>query len=137
MTWNATQCEQVFSVLHKAANPIDYPWKTLLHTLLTLRTCVYYGSEKAIDYCIELCPVIFKLQDYNSALIKNRRGQPVGGSDYGAPVREEAKVLYQILCSDSEIRKARADARSKANGLLVPSMFWTTPFYHTQQSRSP
>ena len=124
MTWNSGQCEEVFSVLNRSINPIDYPWQTVLHSLLCIRTCVYYGSEKAIDYCIELCPMIFKLQDYNSALVKNRRGQLVGGSDFGATVREEAKILYKILSSDSDIRKARAEARMKTNGLLVPSTFY-------------
>jgi len=42
------------------------------------------------------------------------------GSDFGGPVRQEAKLLYAILSSDSEIRKARSEARAKENGLLVP-----------------
>lgn len=43
MTWNAGQCEQVFSVLNKAVDPVEYPWTTLLNALLALKTCVYFG----------------------------------------------------------------------------------------------
>ena len=51
---------------------------------------------------IELCPTVYKLQDYNSALQKNSRGVPRGGQDYGAPIREEARNLYSILQNDDE-----------------------------------
>lgn len=120
MTWNITTCEDVYSVLNKSLNPSEYSWKAILHTLLCLRTIVFYGSEIAIDMAITLCPFIYKLQDYNSALVKNKLGFPVGGTDFGGPVRQEAKTLYNILSNDNEIRKARKDARDKQNGLLVP-----------------
>ena len=120
LTWNINTAEEVFSVLNKSLNPSEVSWKVLLNTLLCLRTIVFYGSEKAIDLTIELCPFIYKLQDYNSALVKNKLGFPVGGSDFGGPVREESKLLYKILVTDSEIRKARSDARAKQGGLLVP-----------------
>jgi len=119
-TWNMVQSQQVFQVLNKSITPGDYGWKAIYHSLLALRTIVYYGSEIAIDAVIELAPFVYKLQDYNSALVKNKLGFPTGGTDYGGPVRQEAKALYNILVSDSEIRKVRADARAKQGGDLVP-----------------
>ena len=74
-TWNIGTCKEVFNVINKVLNPIEYNWKPLLNALLALRTIIYYGSEKAIDLAIELCPVVYKLQDYNSALQKNSRGE--------------------------------------------------------------
>lgn len=119
-TWNSGQSQQVFLVLNKSITPGDYSWKAIYQSLLALRTIVYFGSEIAIDAVIELAPFIYKLQDYNSALVKNKLGFPTGGTDYGAPVRQEAKALYAILVSDSEIRKVRAEAKAKTGGDLVP-----------------
>ena len=47
-------------------------------------------------------------------------GVPRGGQDYGAPIREEAQLLYNILQDDNEIRNARDKARGQNGDMLVP-----------------
>jgi hypothetical protein len=101
-------------------NPEKYPWQTLHKAVLLLRTITLYGSEVAIDSCINLFRTIDKLQVYNSALVKQGGFFAVGGTDYGSPVREEAKTLCDILISDESIRLARQAARETTPDSLVP-----------------
>mmetsp|Transcript_20916 Transcript_20916/g.30119 ORF Transcript_20916/g.30119 Transcript_20916/m.30119 type:complete len:379 (+) Transcript_20916:42-1178(+) len=119
LTYNSAQCERIFSMLEKSLVPEHNPWQTLYKAVLLLHTIVLYGSEKAVDCAINICHLIHKLQDYNSALVKKPSFLfSSGGRDYGAPVRESARRVESILRSDDEIRQARAQARD--DNSLVP-----------------
>lgn len=107
-------------MLEQSLNPEKYPWQTLHKAILLLRTITTYGSEIAIDACIQLYRTVDKLQAYNSALVKQGGFFAVGGTDYGAPVRQAAKALCDILVSDDHIRQARQEAREAAPDSLVP-----------------
>eukprot|EP01035_Chromulina_nebulosa_P019264 gene19264-25119_t len=107
-------------MLEKAIDPTDNPWYTIHRALLVLRTIVLFGSEKAIDSSIQITRFVYMLQDYNSALVKKSRfSLTSGGTDYGAPVRAEAKILVSILSTDESIRNARMKAR-EGQASLVP-----------------
>ena len=105
-------------LLEKSLNPEKYPWQTLHKAVLLLHTITLYGSEIAIDYCIQLFRTIDKLKIYNSATVKLGGLFASGGTDYGAPVREAAKELVNMLETDENIRQARQAARSE--DILVP-----------------
>jgi len=117
LTYNSTSCQKIFVLIEKGLTPNENPWKTIYKTLLLLHTIVLYGSELAIDKAIGLCRFVNPLLNYNSALVK--RGYfSGGGTDYGAPVRQEAKVLDAILLTDESIRQARRDARNGQDSLV-------------------
>lgn len=124
-------CLQCFSLLEKALDPLEYPWKTLHKAVLLLHTIVLFGSERAIDKAIELYRYIDKLQTYNSALAQ-RSLFSTGGTDYGAPVRQAAQTLVPILHNDDEIRAARSKARG-GEDILVPM----GDFYVEQRYEAP
>lgn len=117
MTYNSQSCERIFSVLEKAIEPVNNPWKTIYKALLLLHTIVLYGSELAIDKSINLCKFVHPLQQYNSALVKKGIFSS-GGTDYGAPVRAEATTVTTILMKDENIRQARYEARAGQNTLV-------------------
>jgi len=120
LTYNAASSDRIFAMLEKAIVPTDNPWYTIHRALLVLRTIVLYGSEKAIDSSIQITRYVYMLQDYNSALVKKSRfSLTSGGTDYGAPVRAEAKILVSILSTDESIRNARIKAR-EGQASLVP-----------------
>ena len=49
----------------------------------------------AVDMSVELSSFVFKLQQYNTALLaRNKYGGVSGGTDYGGPVREEVIIFY-------------------------------------------
>jgi len=102
--------------------PDDYPWKSIFKALLLLRTIVLYGSELSIDMAIDVCPMVYRLRDYNTALISRTKfGGIPGGTDYGAPVRQEVNILFPILSSDQNIRNARNEAKINAGeNVLIP-----------------
>lgn len=110
LTYNSNTCQRIFSVIDKALNAQDNPWKTICKALRMLHTIILYGSEIAIDLAIKLCPFVSLLRTYNSALVK-KSVFSFGGTDYGKPVREEAEAIYNILLDDAHIRAARAAAR--------------------------
>jgi len=118
LTWNSGQCDNIFKLLEKSLNPEKYPWQTLHKAVLLLHTITIYGSEIAIDACIQLFRAIDKLQDYNSALAKQGGFFVAGGTDYGAPVRDAAKTLCAILVNDENIRRARQEARQDTDSLV-------------------
>lgn len=107
-----------FRLLETSLNPEKYPWQTLHKSILLLHTITTFGSEIAIDACIQLFRTIDKLQGYNSALVKQGGFFAVGGKDYGAPVREAAKTLVGILVNDENIRQARLNATQAAESLV-------------------
>jgi hypothetical protein len=113
-------CIRTCSLLEKSLNPEKYPWHTLHKAVLLLHTITLYGSEVAIDGCIQLFRSIDKLQDYNSALVKQGGFFAVGGTDYGAPVRDAAKELCAILINDDNIRRVRQEAQGTGAESLVP-----------------
>lgn len=100
-------------IIEKALEPKESTWTTLFNCVLLVHTILLFGSETAVDKILNINRFIKPLQTYNSALVKGR------GTDYGAPVREEAKVLLKLLTSDSTIRSARQNSRKEA-GVLVP-----------------
>jgi hypothetical protein len=116
-TYNATTCQKIFVMIEKTLPPSDNPWKTIYKGLLLLHTIVLFGPELAIDKAIELSRFILPLTTYNSALARKAYFSS-GGTDYGAPVRAEAKMLEDVLRTDETIRKARADARAGQNSLV-------------------
>ena len=103
---------QSHSIIEHVIEPRT-PWKVLHHALLLLRTIVLFGSEQAVDKAFSLSRFLFALQSYNSAL------EAGGGTDYGGPIRKEAKELTKLLKSDSSVRAARKEAREQG-GVLVP-----------------
>jgi hypothetical protein len=106
------------SLLEQSLNPEKYPWQTLHKAVLLLHTITLFGSEIAIDACIQLFRAIDKLQGYNSALVKQGGFFVAGGTDFGAPVRDAAKALVAILASDDNIRQARQTATAAADSLV-------------------
>lgn len=118
LTWNLNQSQKVFSFLTKSLDPEKYPWQTLHKSLLLLHTIILYGSEAAIDSCIQMFRAVDKLTSYNSALVKQRGLFSAGGTDYGAPVREEARIVCEILVNDDNIREARRSAHESADSLV-------------------
>lgn len=107
-----------FSLLEKALIPENNPWQTLYKAVLVLHTIVIYGSEQSVDKSIGLCDAVYKLQTYNSALVKKSIFSFSGGTDYGAPVRHAAKAIHTILFSDDEIRRARSVAHEDSDSLV-------------------
>jgi hypothetical protein len=103
----------------QSLNPQEYPWKSLHKALLVLKSLICYGSELAVDKIISLTPNIEQLSDYNSVTTPKSYLFPVAGMDYGAPVRELAKELSNILKDDNEIRKTRNAARGNGE-LFIP-----------------
>ena len=116
-TYNSNSCVKIFNMIEKGLTPTENPWKTIYKTLLLLHTIVLFGSELAIDKAILLCRFVAPLGTYNSALVK-KGFFGSGGTDYGAPVRAEAKVVDAILLTDDSIRKARAAAREGQDSLV-------------------
>ena len=106
-------------MIEVSLNPQSYPWYTINKALLLLHTIVLYGSEKAVDMCIQLYRVIEKLQNYNSVTFSMSSYIFGGGTDYGQPVRNLAKQLASILVKDENIRDSRAAAR-EGSDCLVP-----------------
>lgn len=122
LTYNSDSCERMFALIERALEPTENKWNNIHRALLLLHTIVLYGSELAVDMSIKMARYVNKLVDYNSATVR-RKGflTTVGGSDYGAPVRMVARQLNPILLTDSEIRKARKEARDAAGGnSMVP-----------------
>lgn len=117
-TYNSEACKRIFAVLEKTLSPTENPWKTIHKALLILHTIVLYGSELAVDKSIQLCRFVYPLIQYNSALVKKSWFSGGGGTDYGVPVRQEAKVLNDILVTDDGIRNARAAARAGQESLV-------------------
>ena len=117
-TYNAVTCQKLFNMIEKALTPSENPWKTIYKALLLLHTIVLYGSELAIDKSIDICRFVRPLGVYNSALAKRGLFSGGGGTDYGAPVRMEAKIVDEILLTDASIRKARSDAREGQDSLV-------------------
>ena len=114
-----------FRILEKSVSPENNPWQTLFKSVLLVHTIVLYGSEKAVDAAIAMCPAIYKLREYNSALIR-RSIFSQSKYDNGLPVRRAADTLYTVLMSDDGIRNARMEAREGQNtlvplGTAVPS----------------
>jgi len=123
LTYNMGTCTRIFEVLKKAIIIADNPWKTLLKAVNMLHTIVLYGSELSIDFAVKLCPIVYSLTDYNSALVKRSVFSFGGGgvgTDYGGPVREQAIKLYDILSCDANIRMARAQARDGGGSWAIP-----------------
>lgn len=125
LTYNMGTCTRIFEVLNKAIVIADNPWKTLLKAVTLLRTIILYGSELSIDFAIKLCPTVYALTDYNSALVKRTSslfsfGGGGVGTDYGGPVREQARIVYDILSCDANIRENRAKARDGTGSWAIP-----------------
>ena len=120
LTWNIQSCKRIFNILSQSLVPADFSWQTLFNALLILHTVVLYGSEHSVDLASDLRVTVNGLQSYNSALVK--RGlffsSPAGGTDFGAPVRMQAKLLTTILANDASIRKARIEAREGETSLV-------------------
>lgn len=117
LTWNSQSCDNIFRLLENAISPTEAPWKTIYKALLVVHTILLYGSELAVDRCINMCKFIHPLRQYNSALARKSMFSS-GGTDYGAPVRTTAITLSDILMQDANIRKVRAEM--KQENTLVP-----------------
>jgi hypothetical protein len=119
LTWNSQSCSRIFALLEKAIIPTENPWKVMYKALLLIHTCLLYGSELAVDKCINCCKYIYPLQDYNSAMVKRGFFSSAGtGTDYGAPVRAASTQLVSILGKDEHIRQARSEARAGHDSLI-------------------
>lgn len=118
LTYNMQSCERLFAMVEKAIEPQNNPWKTIYKALLLIHTFTLYGSELAVDKCVNLCKYVHPLQTYNSALVKKGWFSSTGGTDYGAPVRATASLVTKILMNDPDIRKARQEARQGQNTLV-------------------
>ena len=104
----------LFSLLLKALNAQEFPWKTLYKALMVYNTIVLFGSEIAVDSAVSNSRLVLNLSNYNSAMVSSTSFiRSAGGTDYGAPVRMQAAQLLSILETDASIRKARADAPSE------------------------
>jgi hypothetical protein len=117
LTYNIKSCDNIFIYIEKGLSITECTWKTIYKSLLLLHTIILYGSEIAIDKSILLTRYLPSLIIYNSALIK--KGYLVsGGIDMGAPVRNAAKELDNILKNDNTIRQARYNARINSDSLV-------------------
>lgn len=117
LTWNSQSCDNIFRLLENAISPTEAPWKTIYKALLVVHTILLYGSELAVDRCIDMCKFIHPLRQYNSALARKSLFSS-GGTDFGAPVRATAVKLTDILMQDANIRQARAEVKDATT--LVP-----------------
>lgn len=120
LTYNADSCDRMFALIERALSPTENAWKSIHKALLLLHTIVLYGSELAVDRSIKIAWCVNNLVEYNSATVK-RKGflTKTGGTDYGAPVRIQARLLNPILLTDEAIRRARKESR-EAGGSMVP-----------------
>ena len=117
LTYNIKSCDNIFIYIEKGLSITECTWRTIHKSLLLLHTIILYGSEIAIDKSILLSRYLPSLIIYNSALIK--KGYLVsGGTDMGAPVRNAAKQLDNILKNDNTIRQARYNARINSDSLV-------------------
>lgn len=117
LTYNIKSCDNIFIYIEKGLSVSECTWRTIYKSLLLLHTIILYGSEIAIDKSILLSRYLPSLIIYNSALIK--KGYLVsGGTDMGAPVRNAAKQLDNILKNDNTIRQARYNARINSDSLV-------------------
>lgn len=117
LTYNIKSCDNIFIYIEKGLSITECTWRTIYKSLLLLHTIILYGSEIAIDKSIVLTRYLPSLIIYNSALIK--KGYLVsGGMDMGAPVRNAAKELDNILKNDNTIRQARYNARINSDSLV-------------------
>ena len=126
LTYSEATCNEIMSLIASGLTPSD-DWVTLQKSLLLLRTIVLHGSEIAVDRAIQFSPDVYTLQTYNSALAPRRSSISYfsssskggsGGTDFGAPVRKEAVLLFKLLNDDNEIRSGRAGARSSETLVL-------------------
>jgi len=120
LTFNSVQSDKIFRMLEQCINPREFPWKTLHKTLLVVKTIVVFGSEYAVDSCLNFHKegYIKRLVDYNS-VISSSSFFYSAGIDYGAPVREVARELMDILSTDENIREARKKSRG-SDDILIP-----------------
>jgi hypothetical protein len=118
LTYNSAACDKIFAILEKTLQPVDNPWKTIYKSLLIFHSILCFGSEKAVDQSIQMSRYVYALRDYNSALVKKGLFSVSGGTDYGAPVRAEARIILDILQTDETIRQARSQARQGADSLV-------------------
>lgn len=117
LTYNIKTCDNIFIYIEKGISITECTWRTIYKSLLLLHTIILYGSEIAIDKSILLTRYLPSLIIYNSALVK--KGYLVsGGTDMGAPVRNAAKQLDNILKNDNTIRQARYNARINSDSLV-------------------
>lgn len=123
-SYNGIICTKIFAILEKAIDPTENSWRNIHKALLIIFTITQFGSEFAIDRCVDLCKYVHPLQEYNSATVKRSSifgfSGGSGGTDYGAPVRAVAKELAAILMDDGKIRQARNNARAATGSVIVP-----------------
>jgi hypothetical protein len=124
LTYNTQTCARIMNVIEKALNPTEFPHTTLYKALLLVHTLVLYGSEGAVTATLAMDRTIASFLTYNSALVKRSSMfsfmNSTSGTDYGAPVRDVAKKIDDLLKDDQSIRSARAEARSHHDDVLVP-----------------
>ena len=125
LTYNSTSADRIFAVLEKTINSSEYPHSVIFKSLLLLNTIALYGSEYAIDKLVKMCPYMQDLPNYNSALVKKSTFGitfNTGGTDHGAGVRAQARILLPLIMdsTNTALRKARADARAVGDNTLVP-----------------
>ncbi|CAM9767982.1 unnamed protein product [Chrysoparadoxa australica] len=118
LTFNEEQCFVVMALIHKALDPKDNTWPTLLKAVKLTQHFVIYGAERCVDHAWDMMRELKALCIYNSSL-HSRTGSLMGsGTDYGVHVREAARSFTDLLNDKNRIRKARADAREE--GSLLP-----------------
>ena len=122
-----TVCGEIFDVLeYTLRNPLEFTVLSLHKTLVLMHHLAVYASQKAANNTWILKPHVKPLIEYNTVLMAFKEPKSLiarvqrikGGSvDRGQPVRESAKVLFDLL-SDVEMFKKVRDTSADPDSLV-------------------
>jgi hypothetical protein len=116
-TFGDRVCGEIFEMLeHCLRNPLEFTVLSLHKTLVLLHHLAIYASQKAANNVWILKPHIKPLLNYNTVLMAQSEPKSImakiqkikGGSvDRGQPVRQAAKVLFDLLSDVEMFKKVR------------------------------
>jgi hypothetical protein len=116
-TFGDMVCGEIFDVLeHTLRNPLEFTVLSLHKTLVLMNHLAIYASQKAANNTWILKTHVKPLMEYNTVLMAMKEPKSLlarvsrikGGSvDRGQPVRESAKVLFDLLSDVEMFKKVR------------------------------
>ena len=116
-TFGDMVCGEIFDVLeHTLRNPLEFTVLSLHKTLVLMHHLAVYASQKAANNTWILKTHVKPLMEYNTVLMAIKEPKSLiarvnrikGGSvDRGQPVRESAKVLFDLLSDVEMFKKVR------------------------------
>lgn len=128
LTFGDVVCGEIFDVLeYTLRNPLEFTVLSMHKTLVLLHHLAVYASQKAANNVWILRSVIKPLTEYNTVLMAMEQPSSLmakvqkikGGSvDRGQPVREAAKVLWDLLSDVALFKRVRESSADPDS--LVP-----------------